>query len=100
MKPHKIIRNMLSKLKFRCRNHDNGCDEVIDYDKLETHEEFECKFEIYDCPEKKSGCTARMNRGDIEKHLRESCLYSHVECMYCNKKYLKKDIRDHLQECD
>ena len=100
MKPHKIIRNMLSKLKLRCRNTENGCEDVIDYEKLEIHEEVECLYEMYDCPEKEFGCKERMKRGMIDKHLRESCQYAHIECMYCHNKYLKKEIRSHLTECD
>ena len=50
MKPHKIIRNMLSKLKLKCRNQESGCNLTVDYDKLEVHEEVECQFEMYECP--------------------------------------------------
>jgi hypothetical protein len=100
MKPHKIIRNMLSKLQLKCRNEANGCSEIIDYEKLEVHEEVECQFEVYDCPESEFGCTAKMKKFEIEKHLREKCVYAKIECMYCQKMYLKKDIRDHLMACD
>lgn len=44
MKPHKIIRNMLSKLKIVCKYKDKGCTKILDYDKLEIHEEHECDF--------------------------------------------------------
>ena len=56
MKPHKIIRNMLSKLKLKCRNESAGCHDVLDYNKLETHEEVECMFQLSDCPAKEFGC--------------------------------------------
>ena len=84
---------MLSKLKLKCRNHDNGCGLILDYEKLETHEEVECQFEMYDCPEAEFGCKAKMRRSEIEKHLRESCDYAKIECMYCQKLHLKKNIR-------
>ena len=35
---------MLSKLKIKCRNWDNGCQSVIEYEKLEVHEEVECEY--------------------------------------------------------
>ena len=57
MKPHKIIRNLLSQLKIRCRNENFGCKEIIDYQKLEIHEEVECEFEFVACPNKEYGCT-------------------------------------------
>ena len=36
-KPHKIVRNMLSELKFHCKNQVNGCEEEIHYDKIIDH---------------------------------------------------------------
>lgn len=33
-KPHKLIRNMLSELVFKCKNHTNGCQEEIDYTRI------------------------------------------------------------------
>lgn len=36
----RIINNLLSKLNFRCKN---KCDEIIPFDKLESHYEYECK---------------------------------------------------------
>ena len=100
MKPHKIIRNMLSKLKLKCRNQENGCNLIIDYEKLEVHEEVDCQFEMYECPEVEFGCTAKMKRSEIEKHLRENCDYAKIECMYCQKLHLKKNIRQHLTTCE
>jgi len=76
MKPHKIIRNMLSKLRIRCRNEENGCLQILDYEKLEIHEEVECQFELYDCPESDNGCTSKMKKSEIDKHLREKCDYA------------------------
>ena len=37
--PARIVKNLLSKIKFKCMN---GCNEKIPYDKLENHYEFEC----------------------------------------------------------
>ena len=36
----RIIRNLLSKLNFKCKN---NCEDIIPYDKLNEHYEFECK---------------------------------------------------------
>lgn len=43
-KPHKVIRNMLSQLKLTCKNKNDGCNQIINYDKLELHEEVDCEF--------------------------------------------------------
>ena len=47
---------MLSKLKIKCRNQDNGCLSVIEYEKLEVHEEVEWEYQEYFCPQKSLGC--------------------------------------------
>jgi len=39
MKPHKVIRNMLAELKLKCVNESKGCTEIVEYEKLEDHEE-------------------------------------------------------------
>lgn len=85
MKPHKIIRNMLSNLKLKCKHAENGCKSILDYDKIEIHEEVECIMKIYDCPEKEFGCMERLKRDQVDKHLREDCKFARVECMYCLK---------------
>ena len=38
--PARIVKNLLSKIKFKCFN---GCNEIIPYNKLEAHYELECK---------------------------------------------------------
>mmetsp|Transcript_23025 Transcript_23025/g.35610 ORF Transcript_23025/g.35610 Transcript_23025/m.35610 type:complete len:147 (+) Transcript_23025:759-1199(+) len=100
LKPHKVIRNMLSQLVLKCRNEKNGCETEIPYEKLEIHEEVECLFEFYPCPNKDEGCTDKIKDAEIEVHVREKCLYAKVECMYCHSGYLRKDIRNHLMNCD
>lgn len=60
---------MLSKLKIKCRNQDNGCLSVIEYEKLEVHEEVECEYQEYFCPQKSLGCLIKMMRTDISRHL-------------------------------
>ena len=37
---NKFVKNVLSILKFKCRN---GCDKIIKYDELEKHYEEECE---------------------------------------------------------
>ena len=100
MKPHKVIRNMLSQLRFTCRYKENGCQDTVKYDELEIHEKVNCTFAIFDCPEKRFGCQERLKRSEIEKHVKEDCHFSKVECMYCQKRFLRKNLRTHLTDCD
>lgn len=99
LKPHKIIRNMLSKLKIQCKNKGLGCTKVLNYDKLEIHEEHECEWLKKPCQYKSEGCKAILGVNEIDKHIKEECLYTPMECMYCNEKYPRKDLRDHLFNC-
>jgi hypothetical protein len=48
-RPHKIVRNMLAELRFRCRNAQNGCLEVeLDYERVLGHEET-CDYALVSC---------------------------------------------------
>lgn len=60
---------MLSDLKLKCRNEQYGCTEIIDYDKLEVHEEVECKFEKITCPNSDVGCKAKISRDQLNTHV-------------------------------
>jgi hypothetical protein len=100
MKPHKIIRNLLSQLKIKCRNEEHGCEEIVSYEKLEVHEEVECEYEFVPCQNKEYGCTQTIRREHMKKHLEEQCVYNKVKCMYCNKKFTRLEIRNHLTNCD
>lgn len=90
---------MLSKLKIHCKYKDNGCKKILDYDKLEIHEEHECEFLLRPCPEKKSGCKVMLKKNELEKHIREECQFSRTECMYCNEKFPRAVLREHLFNC-
>lgn len=83
LKPHKIVRNMLSELKLKCRNVGYGCKAILEYEKLEVHEEVECKFEKIECPNKEYGCPVIINRDQLEKHIRDHCEFHRVECKFC-----------------
>ena len=67
---------MLSKLLIICKFSENGCQKVLDYDKLEIHEEHECDFLLKPCPEKKLGCKAMLKKNEFEKHIREDCIFA------------------------
>ena len=91
---------MLSELQLKCKNEAGGCTAVLSYGKLETHEERECQFEMAICPNKPDGCNEKLLKSALEKHVKEQCQYTKIECMYCQEKFFRKDIRDHLMNCD
>lgn len=64
------------------------------------HEEVECQFEMFECPQKEFGCKEMLPRDQIEKHVMEKCKFSKVDCMYCYQKFLRSEIRNHLSSCD
>ena len=76
MKPHKIIRNMLCKLKITCKNKSLGCEKILNYDKLEIHEEHECELLKKPCPESAQGCKVMLRKDEIEKHVKEECPFT------------------------
>ncbi len=36
----RVVKNLVSKLNFRCKN---GCDKIINFEKIQAHNEFECE---------------------------------------------------------
>jgi hypothetical protein len=44
-RPHKIIRNMLSELKFKCKYEVSGCQSEIEYARVLEHES-NCNFAL------------------------------------------------------
>ena len=36
----RVVKNLVCKLNFRCKN---GCDKIIPFEKIQTHNEFECE---------------------------------------------------------
>ena len=63
----RIIKNLVSKLNFKCKN---GCNEIIPFDRLKTHQEFECsKLDYKDKYEK---LLVKYKQLELEKkHLEE-----------------------------
>ena len=44
-----------------------------------------CNFEKELCPN--DGCSEKVMKGDMEKHLKEQCPYRVVKCKYCEKTF-------------
>lgn len=57
----RIVKNLLSKLNFKCKN---NCGEIIPYDKLNSHYEFDCKK--IDLREKNEKLLNRFNQLELK----------------------------------
>lgn len=91
-KPHKMIRQALGALKYRCLNRENGCEEIIMLESLSKHEG-KCEFGKIKCPFSPD-CSIEMFRKEKEKH-EETCEYVVLKCEKCLFEVLRKDLKDH-----
>ena len=77
---HLIIRNLLDKLIFRCRN--DACHEKLSYTaKIKREHEINCIIDD-------STSILNLNRGQIE-----------ISCTFCDTKFPLKEIKDHEAAC-
>ncbi len=56
MKPSLIITNLLSKLKIKCNNSENGCQQIVSYGSLSEHSKY--------CHHKRSGIVRNVEQSD------------------------------------
>lgn len=90
------ITSYLSKLNFECLNKANGCNEIIPYNNVETHDK-ECKFFYTTCPNKQ--CSKKMKWTLLENHLRNECEFSLFKCPYCDMKIKRGEYKEHALVC-
>lgn len=97
-KAHKVIRNMLSELTFRCKNHSSGCQEQVEYAYAIDHEG-ECEYDLQSCQGRGEGCTTVLIKRDIKGH-EELCPLVPVECEFCRKRVKRSGLRTHFMSCE
>ena len=51
------------------------------------------------CKNKKRGCDREGPLGTLEEHLK-SCPYEEIKCIYCSKKFCRKNIESHREQCN
>jgi len=73
-----ITKGILSKLKFYCIFKENGCNTIIDYDNVITHET-NCDFQLELC----SGCNKDFLKKEIKTH-QENCDELMTTCNICS----------------
>ena len=90
------ITSYLSKLNFSCLNKNNGCNEIIPYNNLITHDK-ECKYFYTTCPNIQ--CSKKMKWTLLENHIKNECLFSLFKCPYCDIKLKRNEYKEHVVNC-
>ena len=90
------IKKFLENLKFNCLNKDNGCNEIINYNDLENHDN-NCKFRETICPNIQCGKKIQWNL--LKNHLQNECEFSLFECQFCGIKLTRKELIKHSKIC-
>ena len=81
-KPQRMIKDYLNELKIRCVYHDRGCEEIVQLQHLDQHED-SCGFTPAVCTNQ--GCGATLNKRDLTIHGSELCEYRKLKCHSCGE---------------
>ena len=77
-----MIRDYLNELNIRCVYHDRGCEEIVQLQHLDQHED-SCGFTPAVCTN--PGCGAILNKRDLTIHESELCEYRKLKCHSCGE---------------
>ena len=80
--PSRIVRDYLKELNIRCVYHDRGCEEIVQLQHLDQHED-SCGFTPAVCTN--PGCGATLNKRDLTIHESELCEYRKLKCHWCGE---------------
>ena len=80
--PSRMVRDYLDELKIRCIYHDRGCQEIVQLQHLDQHED-SCGFTPAVCTN--PGCGATLNKRDLTIHESELCEYRKLKCHSCEE---------------
>ena len=87
--PPRMVRDYLNELNIRCVYHDRGCEEIVQLQHLDQHED-SCGFTPAVCIN--PGCGATLNMRDLTIHESELCEYRKLKCHSC--KEMTKTLAD------
>ena len=87
--PSRMVRDYLDESKIRCAYHDRGCQEVVQLQHLDQHED-SCGFTPAACAN--PGCGAILNKRELAIHESELCEYRKLKCHSCRE--MKKTLAD------
>jgi len=93
----KKVEKKLQKMQFKCRNHQMGCNDILDYNDVAEHDT-QCLFQPVKCQAYKY-CKTKCVRQEIERH-EAVCAYIAVPCIYCHRQIQRMNVLVHEQsEC-
>ena len=87
--PSRMVRDYLDELNIRCVYHDRGCQEIVQLQNIDQHED-SCGFTPAVC--RNQGCGATLNKRDLIHHESELCEYRKLKCHSCGE--MKKTLAD------
>ena len=80
--PHRMVKDYLNESKIRCVYNDRGCEEIVQLQHLDQHEE-SCGYTPVVCAN--PGCGATLNMRDLTVHESELCEYRKLKCHSCGE---------------
>ena len=80
--PPRMVKDYLNELNIRCVYHDRGCEEIVQLQHLDQHED-SCGFTPAVC--RNQGCGAILNKRDFIHHESELCEYRKLKCHSCDE---------------
>ncbi|CAD8151581.1 unnamed protein product [Paramecium octaurelia] len=92
--PHRIVRDQLSKISFRCVNHNEGCKIVMAQESVIKHMA-ECPYQQISCK-----CGQNLLRTNLESHKNICHYYKTQNCPLCQQNVTLQELKSHkcLQE--
>ena len=75
--PPRMVKDYLNESKIRCVYHDRGCEEIVQLQHLDQHED-SCGYTPTVCTN--PGCGAILNKRDLTTHENELCEYRKLKC--------------------
>ena len=80
--PPRMVKDYLNESKIRCVYHDRGCEEIVQLQHLDQHED-SCGFTPAVCTN--PGCGAILNKRDLTIHENELYEYRKLKCHSCGE---------------
>ena len=80
--PPRMVKDYLNESKIRCVYHDRGCEEIVQLQHLDQHED-SCGYTPAVCTN--HGCGAILNKRDLTIHESELCEYRKLKCHSCGE---------------
>ena len=80
--PSRMVKDYLNESKIRCVYHDRGCEEIVQLQHLDQHED-SCGFTPAVCTN--PGCGETLNKRDLTIHECELCEYRKLKCHSCGE---------------